>query len=71
MRSRHRGRGARHRVLPQPAAQDVVREIVFKGKNTAPKDTFWALRNVSFTVHAARRSAWSAATAAARARCSR
>jgi ABC-2 type transport system ATP-binding protein len=27
-----------------------LREIVFKGKNTAPKDTFWALRNVSFTV---------------------
>ena len=27
-----------------------LREIVLKGKNTAPKDTFWALRNVSFTV---------------------
>jgi ABC-2 type transport system ATP-binding protein len=27
-----------------------LREIVFKGKNTAPKDTFWALRNVSFSV---------------------
>ena len=27
-----------------------LREIVFKGKNTAPKDTFWALRNISFTV---------------------
>jgi ABC-2 type transport system ATP-binding protein len=29
-----------------------LREIVLKGKNTAPKDTFWALRNVSFTVKA-------------------
>ena len=27
-----------------------LREIVFKGKNTAPKDTFWALRNISFSV---------------------
>jgi ABC-2 type transport system ATP-binding protein len=27
-----------------------LREIVFKGKNLAPKDTFWALRNISFTV---------------------
>jgi ABC-2 type transport system ATP-binding protein len=29
-----------------------LREIVLKGKNTAPKDTFWALRNVSFSVKA-------------------
>ncbi|MEP7330764.1 MAG: ABC transporter ATP-binding protein [Terracoccus sp.] len=27
-----------------------LREIVFKGKNTAPIETFWALRDVSFTV---------------------
>jgi len=27
-----------------------LREIVFKGRNSAPKDTFWALRDVSFTV---------------------
>jgi ABC-2 type transport system ATP-binding protein len=27
-----------------------LREIVFKGRNTAPKETFWALRDVSFTV---------------------
>ncbi|MEW1955062.1 ABC transporter ATP-binding protein [Terrabacter sp. NPDC080008] len=27
-----------------------LREIVFKGQNTAPKDTFWALRDISFTV---------------------
>jgi ABC-2 type transport system ATP-binding protein len=27
-----------------------LREIVFKGKNLSPKDTFWALRNISFTV---------------------
>jgi len=27
-----------------------LREIVFKGRNSAPSDTFWALRDVSFTV---------------------
>jgi ABC-2 type transport system ATP-binding protein len=27
-----------------------LREIVFKGKSSAPKDTFWALRDISFTV---------------------
>ncbi|MCU1535782.1 MAG: transporter ATP-binding protein [Humibacillus sp.] len=27
-----------------------LREIVFKGKSSSPKDTFWALRNVSFSV---------------------
>ena len=28
-----------------------LREIVFKGRNTAPRDTFWALKDVSFTVN--------------------
>lgn len=27
-----------------------IRELVFKGKSSAPKDKFWALRNVSFDV---------------------
>lgn len=27
-----------------------LREIVFKRRNTAPRDTFWALKDVSFTV---------------------
>ncbi|MDT0213512.1 ABC transporter ATP-binding protein [Rothia sp. ARF10] len=27
-----------------------LREMVLKGRNTAPKETFWALRHVSFTV---------------------
>ncbi len=27
-----------------------LREIVFKGRSTSPKDTFWALRDVSFSV---------------------
>lgn len=27
-----------------------IRELVFKGKSTSPKDSFWALRDVSFTV---------------------
>lgn len=27
-----------------------LREMILQGKNTAPKDTFWALRNVSFDV---------------------
>ena len=28
-----------------------LREMLFKGVNTAPQGSFWALRNVSFTVH--------------------
>jgi ABC-type polysaccharide/polyol phosphate transport system ATPase subunit len=28
-----------------------LRELLFKGHNTAPKGSFWALRNVSFDVH--------------------
>jgi ABC-2 type transport system ATP-binding protein len=28
-----------------------VREILFKGESTAPRGSFWALRNVSFDVH--------------------
>ena len=27
-----------------------LRELVFHGQNTAPSDTFWALRDISFTV---------------------
>ena len=27
-----------------------LRELVFHGRNTAPSDTFWALRDISFTV---------------------
>ncbi|MDN5778493.1 MAG: ABC transporter ATP-binding protein [Humibacillus sp.] len=27
-----------------------LREIVFKGRNTAPRDTFWALKDISFAV---------------------
>ena len=29
-----------------------IRELVFKGKSTSPTDTFWALRHVTFDVHA-------------------
>jgi ABC-2 type transport system ATP-binding protein len=36
-------RNRRHRLS--------VREILFKGESTAPKGSFWALRNVSFDVH--------------------
>ena len=28
-----------------------LREILLRGRNTAPKDTFWGLRDVSFDVH--------------------
>jgi ABC-2 type transport system ATP-binding protein len=29
-----------------------LREVVFKGRSSAPKDTFWALKDVTFTVQA-------------------
>ncbi len=29
-----------------------LRELLFHGRSGAPKDTFWALRNVSFEIHA-------------------
>ncbi len=28
-----------------------IRELVFKGKSTSPKDSFWALRDINFDVH--------------------
>ena len=47
-----------------------LREMLFHGRSGAPKETFWALRDVSFDIHARRGGrASSAATAAARARC--
>ena len=29
-----------------------LRELLFHGRNSAPKETFWALRNISFDIHA-------------------
>jgi ABC-2 type transport system ATP-binding protein len=29
-----------------------LRELIFHGRNSAPKESFWALRNVSFEIHA-------------------
>ena len=29
-----------------------LRELVFHGRNSAPKESFWALRNISFDIHA-------------------
>ena len=29
-----------------------LRELLFHGRNSAPKESFWALRNISFDIHA-------------------
>ena len=40
----------RHRVLPSPPRNLSLREMVLKGRSTAPSKTFWALKDVNFTV---------------------
>ena len=48
-----------------------LREMVLQGRSSSPSETFWALKDVSFTVEPGRPSVSSAPTAVARAPCSR